>query len=43
MEKKIERRKLAKENVNWSKSRQHKINTQKQYAEINNRIKRSIR
>jgi len=43
MEKKIERRKLAKENVNRSKSKQQKISTQKQYAEINNRIKRSIR
>jgi len=41
--KKMERRKLAKENVNRSKSRQQKISTQKQYAEINNRIKRSIR
>jgi Ser/Thr protein kinase RdoA (MazF antagonist) len=36
---------LAKENVNRSKTRQEKISTQTQYkyAEINKRVKRSIR
>ena len=41
--KEIERRKLAKENVNRSKTRQHKISTQTQYSEINKKVMRSIR
>jgi hypothetical protein len=41
--KEIGRRKLAKENVNRSKTRQQKISTQTQYSEINKRVKRSIR
>jgi hypothetical protein len=41
--KETETRKLAKENVNRSKTRQQKINTQTQYAEINKRVNRSIR
>jgi len=41
--KEIERRKLAKENVNRSKMRQQKISAQTQYSEINKRVKRSIR
>jgi len=40
--KEIERRKLAKENVNRSKTRQQKIGTQTQYSEINKRVKRNI-
>ena len=41
--KETEARKLAKENVNESKTRQHKISAQTQYLEINTRAKRSIR
>jgi hypothetical protein len=41
--KEIETRKLVKENVNRSKTRQQQINAQTQYAEINKRLKRSIR
>jgi len=41
--KEIERRKLAKENVNRSKTRQQKISAQTQYSEINKRVKRSVR
>ena len=41
--KEIEARKLAKENVNRSKTRQQKISAQTQYIEINKRVKRSIR
>jgi len=41
--KETERRKLAKENVNRTKTRQQKISTQTQYSEINRRVKRSIR
>ena len=37
-----EKRKLAKENANRSKTRQQKINTQKQYLEISKRVKKSI-
>ena len=37
------RRKLAKENVNRSKTRQQKISIQTQYSEINKRANRSIR
>jgi hypothetical protein len=33
----------VKENINRSKTRQQKISTQTQYAEINKRVKRSIR
>jgi len=40
--KKIETRKLAKENVNRSKTRQQKTSAQTQYLEINKRVKRSI-
>jgi len=40
--KEIERRLLAKENVNRSKRRQQKISTQTQYSEINKRVKRRI-
>ena len=41
--KETETRKLAKENVNRSKTRQQKINIQKLYLEINKRVKNSIR
>jgi hypothetical protein len=41
--KEIETRKLVKEKVNRSKKIQQKISTQKQYSEINKRVKRSIR
>ena len=41
--KEIERRKLAKENVNRRKTRQQKISIQTQYSEINKRVKISIR
>ena len=41
--KEIETRKVAKENVNRSKTRQQKISAQTQYSEINKRVKRSIR
>jgi len=41
--KKNRKKKIGKKNLNRSKSRQQKISTQKQYAEFNNRIKRSIR
>ena len=41
--KEIETRKLAKENVNRSKTRQQKISPQTQYLEINKKVKRSIR
>ena len=41
--KETETRKLVKEKVNRSKKRQQKISTQKQYSEINKRVKRSIR
>jgi len=38
-----ERRKLAKENINRSKTRQQKISKQTQYSEINKRVERSLR
>ena len=38
-----ETRKVAKENVNRSKTRKQKISAQTQYSEINKRVKRSIR
>jgi len=41
--KEIETRKMAKEKVNRSKTRQQKIGTQTQYSEINKRLRRSIR
>ena len=41
--KEIETRKVAKGNVNRSKTRQQKISAQTQYSEINKRVKRSIR
>jgi len=41
--KETQTRKLVKENVNRSKTRQQKISTQAQYSEINKRVKRSIR
>ena len=43
MWKETETRKLAKENVNRSKTRQQKTNKQIQYLEINKRVKKSIR
>jgi hypothetical protein len=41
--KETETRKLAKEKVNRSKTRQEKISTHTQYSEINKKVKRSIR
>ena len=41
--KEIETRKVKKENVNRSKTRQQKISAQTQCSEINKRVKRSIR
>ena len=41
--KEIERRKLTKENVNRSKTRQQKMSTQTQCSVINKRVRRSIR
>jgi hypothetical protein len=41
--KETETRKLVREKVNRSKKRQQKISTQEQYAEINKRVKRSLR